>query len=119
METVVAAGSILSGLLEAEHVRIDGTFDGEIRATGWVRIAETARVKGKLTAGDAEIAGAFVGEIDCLRLVLAASANVEGRFVAERMRIDEGALVQGAINEDVPLVPVVPAAPPLEMAVAV
>lgn len=100
METVVAAGSTLTGFMEAEHVTIDGEFDGEIRATGRVRITERARVKGKLAAGDAEIAGAFVGEIDCLRLVLAASAQAEGRFVAERLRIDEGAQVQGAFNEE-------------------
>ncbi len=57
METAVAAGSTLTGLMEAEHVTIAGEFDGEIRATGRVRISEGARVKGKLAARDAEIAG--------------------------------------------------------------
>jgi cytoskeletal protein CcmA (bactofilin family) len=100
METVVAAGSVLSGVLEAEHVMIAGAFEGEIRATGRVRITEQGRMKGNLAAGDLEIAGVFDGDLDCLRLVVAASARVEGRFIAERMCIEEGAVIQGAFNPE-------------------
>ncbi len=104
MESVVAAGSCLAGLLETEQVTIDGQFDGEIRATGLVRITERARVKGKLVTPSAEIAGAFNGEIDCQRLVFGATAQAEGRFTAVRLRIDEGAQVQAAFNQEPALV---------------
>lgn len=120
METVVAAGSTLAGLLETEQVTIDGTFDGEIRATGLIRITERARVNGKLAARHAEIAGAFIGEIECQHLVFAASAQAEGRFAAERLRIDEGAQVQGAFNEEEAALVLVEAGEPApDLAVAV
>jgi cytoskeletal protein CcmA (bactofilin family) len=99
METIVAADSTFSGVLEAEHVTIAGQFEGELRASGRVRVTESGRVKGKLAAADIEIGGWFSGELESLRLVFSRSAKAEGRFVAERLRIDEGADVQGAFNE--------------------
>src|SRR5262245_12234374 len=102
METVVAADSVLSGGLEAEHVTIAGEFDGEIRAAGRIRITEGGRCKGKLAASDVEVAGSFNGELECLRLVFGARSKADGRFVAERLRIDEGADVQGAFNQEAP-----------------
>jgi cytoskeletal protein CcmA (bactofilin family) len=101
-ETILGPKSLVVGRLDGEILTIHGGFDGEIHATGRVRIAEEAHVKGTLRAAQVEIAGEFSGEVRCEHLVLLPSAKAEGRFHATRLRIDEGARVNGPFNDEPP-----------------
>ena len=114
-ETILGPKSLVVGRLEGDMLTIQGGFDGEIQATGRVRIAAEARVKGTLRAAQVEIAGSFVGEVRCDHLVLLPSANAEGRFLAGRLRIDEGARVNGPFNEEAPAAVSVAASEPEPM----
>ncbi len=101
-ETILGPKSHVEGRLEGEIVTIHGGFDGEIQATGRIRIAAEAHVEGTLRAAQVEIAGEFKGEIHCEHLILVPTARAEGRFHAGRLRIDEGARVNGPFNEEAP-----------------
>jgi cytoskeletal protein CcmA (bactofilin family) len=80
-------------------LRIEGEVLGNVTAGKGVYVGAGARVQGHLQTQDAVIAGVVEGVIHAAsRLELHATARIEGDIVSRRIRIDEGATLNGQVN---------------------
>ena len=95
--TVVGGNVKLTGTLkDVNDITIHGQVDGEIISDRVVTIAETARVKGPITATSVTIAGTVNGAVTASeRCELLPSARVSGSVTTADLSIKSGALFNG------------------------
>lgn len=96
--SVLGEESALTGRVSGTSVTILGRFEGAIEVRGLLRVGRTARVKAVVRAAAVEVDGEFEGEIRSGSLAFGATAGARGVFFAERLRMVEGARVDGAVN---------------------
>ncbi len=110
--SIIGAGMRIAGDCDSEHtIRIEGKIEGTVRAKKGVVIGKDGRVTGDIHTADAKIAGSVKGTLMIKsRLELEATAVVDGEIQTARLKLDEGAIVNGtvAVGRQEP----VPAAPP-------
>jgi cytoskeletal protein CcmA (bactofilin family) len=99
-ETTIATDAVFTGLMTGEDLTIEGRFDGDLEVRGTLRIAPTGRVKAKVKASAVDLRGEFDGEVRTTTLVFGETARARGVFVADKLTIREGAVVNGALNLD-------------------
>jgi cytoskeletal protein CcmA (bactofilin family) len=95
---VFGAEEVFSGTLRGQDLTVYGGFDGEVELKGRLRVARQGRVKAKVKAAAVDVEGEFEGEIRTETLTLAETARARGTFVAKRLSVKEGALIEGAVN---------------------
>ena len=97
--SIVGVGMRIVGDCDSAHtIRIEGTVEGTVRAKKGVVIGKRGRVTGDIHTADAKIAGSVKGTLMVnSRLELEASAVVDGEIKTERMKLDEGAIVNGTV----------------------
>jgi len=95
---VFGEDSRLSGRVSGQDFTILGQFDGELRATGRLRIGPAAVVRAQVKAAAVEIDGDFEGEVRSDSLRFGRTARAKGVFLAECLSLQEGALVNGPVN---------------------
>jgi cytoskeletal protein CcmA (bactofilin family) len=90
----------LSGTLTVDgDVRIEGTVEGEIHASGDIDIEAAADLRATLTGKNVSVRGSVTGDVTAAaRLSLGGSGNVTGDVRASRLQVDDGATVNGAIT---------------------
>lgn len=95
--TVVGANVKLTGTLkDVNDITVHGQVDGEIISDRIVTIAETAKVKGPITATSVMIAGLVNGAVNASeRCELLPSARVTGSITTTDLSIRSGALFNG------------------------
>jgi len=95
--TVVGANVKLTGTLkDVNDITVHGQVDGEIISDRIVTIAETAKVKGPITATSITIAGTVNGAINASEhCELLPSARVTGSITTGDLSIRSGALFNG------------------------
>jgi len=98
--TVIARPTRIEGkLLGSGEVLVDGEFKGTIDGQGTVRVAERGLVEANVHAQTVEVAGTITGDITAdKRIVLEATASVEGNITAPRILIHDGATFRGQVN---------------------
>ena len=96
--TLVDAQADIEGTLKGRDARILGRFKGEVDVSGQLVMGESSRVDAKVTAGAAEVAGEFKGEIRAKSVTLTEKARVRGRIDAEALAMREGAQLDGEVN---------------------
>ncbi len=96
---VLGEQSSLSGRFVGQDLTVLGHFDGDLKAQGVVKIGRQATVKATIEAGAVEVEGAFEGEIRTSRLFFGATARAQGVFLSERLMIQDGAIVEGSVNQ--------------------
>ena len=113
-ESTLSADLNVSGIISGQDLAVLGQFEGELRLAGQLRTGGSSRVKAVVKARSVEIEGEFEGEVRAESLHLTPTARVRGTFVAPRLVIEEGAIVQGAVNREPPAsaAAVVPGIPP-------
>ena len=93
--SIISGDLIISGnLLSGGELQVDGTIDGDVRASSLV-IGEQATVTGEVLAEEVIIRGRVVGSIRGLRVVLAANCHVEGEIFHESLAVEPGAYFEG------------------------
>lgn len=107
---VIDRHASVSGKLAGTDLVLNGSFDGELTLSGHLRTAAGSRLKARVKADVVEIEGEFEGEIRAGTLRVSASARARGTFVAERLSIEEGALLEGSVQA--PALPIVAGASP-------
>ena len=89
----------LVGTLSVDgDVRIEGTVQGDVSATGEVSVQTGGNAHARIDARDIVIAGEMEGTATARDLVvLADTATFSGELRASRLRVDEGATVNATI----------------------
>lgn len=95
--TVVGANVKLTGTLkDVNDITVHGAVEGEVISDRVVTIAETAKVKGPITATAVTIAGTVNGAVTATeRCELLPSARVTGSISTSDLAIKSGALFNG------------------------
>ncbi len=92
-------------------VRVDGHFQGDIRARGMLVVGETGRVEANLEVGSLVVRGAVVGEVQAKeRVEIAPEGRIEGSITTPVLKIDDGARVIAKITMAEPTLAAPPAA---------
>lgn len=93
----IAEGTVITGEFKTSaNVRLDGAINGTVNCDGKIAMGKKGAIKGDIITQNSTIEGVFEGEIkvkDTLHLY--PTANVNGKFTAEKMIVDEGAVISG------------------------
>jgi cytoskeletal protein CcmA (bactofilin family) len=90
--------SLIGTLTVDGDVRIEGTLEGEVSATGEVSVQPAGTARARIVARDIIIRGNVDGSAIAVELVaIGDSATFSGEAHASRLRIDEGATVNATI----------------------
>ncbi|RMH09725.1 MAG: polymer-forming cytoskeletal protein [Nitrospirae bacterium] len=80
-------------------VRIDGRLDGEIHTEGTLLVGPQAVITAKISAGSVICKGQITGDIVAKeKVVLLASANMDGSLNTPHLSIEEGVVFNGTIQ---------------------
>lgn len=96
--TLIGEEAYFHGVLSAKgSLRIEGVVEGDITDAVSVEIGKKGRVKGNIAAETLSIAGAVEGDVVVTRSVeILAQARLSGNLRTPRLRIEEGAVFDGA-----------------------
>jgi cytoskeletal protein CcmA (bactofilin family) len=91
--------SLVGTLTVDGDVRIEGTLDGEVSATGEVNVHSTGTARAQISAREIVVSGTVEGNIVARELVtLDETASFAGEVRAARLRVDDGATLNGTIT---------------------
>ena len=99
-ETVIGEKVAIKGTLSFErHLRIDGSFEGELLSDGKLVVGPKGYVKADLNLLEAFISGKVEGDISVKkRLVLRGRAEIHGNIKASTLSVDEGVTIIGKVE---------------------
>ena len=100
LNTIIGQGTVLKGECSVKGtVRVDGTIDGSLNASGIAILGKSGQVKGDLLVGNAIVGGQVDGSVIASgRLELQTGAKVEGDIKAKKLVVEEGVFFQGYCN---------------------
>jgi cytoskeletal protein CcmA (bactofilin family) len=83
-----------------EPLYIDGSVRGSINFPGHrVTVGRTSRIHAEIRAHDVVVMGSVEGNIYCSDLLdIRADSSIKGHMIAQRIRIDDGASLQGSVE---------------------
>lgn len=95
--TVVGANVKLTGVLkDVNDITVHGAVDGEVSSEKNVLVAETASIKGPVSAEIVTVAGKVSGSIDAWKkLEILPTGKVHGSITTEELIIRSGAIFNG------------------------
>lgn len=95
--TVIGPDAKFKGDLSFEKgVRVIGQFEGTIKSKGHLHVAEGAKVKADVDAGDIDVDGEVKGNVTANgKVKLKASARLEGDLHTARLEVADGATFIG------------------------
>jgi cytoskeletal protein CcmA (bactofilin family) len=87
-----------TGTVAGHDLIVLGSLDGDLRLTGRLHVAAGSRMRARVQASVVELEGDFEGELRAETLRVTASARARGVFAAERLSIEEGAVLEGDVQ---------------------
>ncbi len=98
VDTIIGKDTTAKGRLEVRgSLRVDGCFDGEIKADGDVAVGDNAKLKASIRAANITIAGVVEGNVYAShKLEIASTGRLYGDVKTEALSIEEGAIFKGA-----------------------
>ncbi|KAB1441766.1 bactofilin family protein [Pseudodesulfovibrio senegalensis] len=80
-------------------VRIDGSFEGEISTDGTLVLGREASIKGVVRVGELNSCGRIDGDVEVRgKAVLQKTSALDGSLVAEKLVVEQGAVLDGNIS---------------------
>lgn len=80
-------------------VRIDGRLQGEIHTEGTLLVGQQAIITATVSAGSVISKGQIIGDITATeKVLLLASANMDGSLCTPRLSIEDGVIFNGTIE---------------------
>lgn len=101
--TLIAAESHINGSFSlTDNLHIDGQVEGTIESKANVAIGESGRFTGDIKAKHIVVCGQLDANIDCQRLEIVASGQVQGIVITDDFVIESGGrfIGQSSIRED-------------------
>jgi cytoskeletal protein CcmA (bactofilin family) len=95
---VVGEGAVLNGKVKGQDLTVLGVVEGEVQLEGRLQVGPTGRVAARVRAKEVLVDGEIEGEVKTASLTLGETARARGTFVAKRLVVKEGAVVEGSIN---------------------
>lgn len=94
---IIGKGTSITGNLNSDgDIRIDGSLEGNIKASGKVLIGKTGSIKGDVVCATLDISGNLNGKVKISDLLsLKASSNITGEIVTQKITIEPGAIFNG------------------------
>jgi cytoskeletal protein CcmA (bactofilin family) len=96
--SVVGEESLLSGQVGGRDFVVLGRFEGSLELSGELRIGQRGFARAQVRASRVDVEGMFEGEIRAGILVLRETARAKGLFRVERLRVYDGAVLNGTVN---------------------
>jgi cytoskeletal protein CcmA (bactofilin family) len=95
--TILGPDAVFKGELQFEKgVKVLGSFEGSINTKGRLLVAQGARMRANIEAGDVEVEGDIQGNVTTTNKVqLKASAKLQGDLRTARLEVNEGAVFIG------------------------
>lgn len=98
-QTIVGAGTEIEGTLtSAGHVRLDGTFEGDVTALGNVVIGEAGSLIGDLIGETVAIGGVVRGDVTARKVSILRTGRVLGSLRQEALFTEDGGFFQGMVT---------------------
>lgn len=96
--SVIGADIVVTGNIEASvDLHIDGRVEGDVRCKTLI-LGEASTIMGNVSADRVRAAGAVTGSIETNDLAIEASARVSGDLLYERIRVTNGAQIDGSLK---------------------
>jgi cytoskeletal protein CcmA (bactofilin family) len=99
---VLGAGASLIGKIRGQDLKVLGSLEGELHLEGTLHVGPQGRVAARVRAGAVVVEGEIEGDVRAASLTLGETARARGTFVAKRLLVKEGAVVEGSINPQAP-----------------
>lgn len=95
--TVLGPDAVFKGDLQFEKgVKLLGCFEGSIQTKGRLLVAQGAKLKAEVHAGDVDVEGDIQGNLTTTNKIrLKSSANLHGDLRTARLEVNEGAVFVG------------------------
>jgi cytoskeletal protein CcmA (bactofilin family) len=96
--SVIGADIVVTGNIEASvDLHIDGRVEGDVRCKTLI-LGEASTIMGNVSADRVRAAGVVTGSIDTNDLAIEASARVSGDVLYERIKVTNGAQIDGSLK---------------------
>ncbi len=97
--SIIAEGARVTGEVTVKGtIRVEGEVDGNVTAGKAVVVGKEGAVRGDIVTEDAVLSGVVEGTIRAAsRLELHATSRIDGQVRARRMKLEEGALLNGTV----------------------
>ena len=91
--------SLVGKLTVEGDIRVRGTVEGELAASGDVQIDPSARVSAPISGRNVSVRGKVTGDVIAAeRLLLAGHGSLEGNVQVGRLAIEDGATLNGNVS---------------------
>ena len=91
--------SLVGKLTVEGDIRVRGTVEGELAASGDVQIDPSARVSAPISGRNVSVRGKVTGDVIAAeRLLLAGHGSLEGNVQVGRLAIEDGATLNGNVR---------------------
>lgn len=102
IETIIGKGTTITGKLQSMgNIRIDGTVDGGVTASGNAVIGADGSVKGDVKAENLTIAGTVTGNVNCDgNLSIRSTGQLTGDIHVHSLNIEDGGIFKGRSEMD-------------------
>lgn len=102
IETIIGKGTTITGKLQSMgNIRIDGTVDGGVTASGNAVIGADGSVKGDVKAENLTIAGTVTGNVNCDgNLSIHSTGQLTGDIHVHSLNIEDGGIFKGRSEMD-------------------
>jgi cytoskeletal protein CcmA (bactofilin family) len=99
LETRLDSTSTFKGhLATSDDLLVEGKVEGTIESSAKVVVAAEARVEGRITARDVEVAGVVKGDVVAKgHFRLASTGRIDGDVKAEHMSVEDGGVLHGKV----------------------
>jgi cytoskeletal protein CcmA (bactofilin family) len=96
IETLIGVNSSIKGTVEIKGtIRIDGSFEGSIKAD-WVVVGEKGRMKGDIYSNGVTVGGYIEGNINAHEYIeIMSKGKVMGDVLTQKLAILEGGVFEG------------------------
>ena len=99
INTICDGTQIVGDINTKGEIRIDGSLEGNLKATGKVVIGNTGKIKGQIVCKNCDVQGVVDGKIEVEQLLsLKRTSSIKGDIITNQLGIEPGAIFIGTCS---------------------